>query len=127
METTLTFEWNDAKITVRRAKVRDRLAQDAVQVKLAPGNAPIATIMAVREYGRLCTQSEVKGDVGFPLVPSTAPVEELEAGYQQWLDADAELMDIWQAKLRIVDGKLYPDEDKTATDPKTESAAEPRA
>lgn len=113
MDTTSTFQWGNAQITVRRAKVRDRLAVDAVQGKLAK-DAEMDTIIAVRSFGKILAQSEVDGEVGFPCPPPTASESELRQAYDLWLDADAELMDIWQQHLRKVDAPLMVDASKAS-------------
>jgi hypothetical protein len=110
---TSTFKWGEAEVTVRRAKVRDRLAVDAVQGKLAKGGEMDA-IIASRSFGKILAQSTVKGDVGFPLLNPTADESELREAYEQWLDADAELMDIWQKHLRDVDAPLMVEEQPKA-------------
>jgi hypothetical protein len=102
---TETFDWQKAKITVHRARVRDRLAVDSIQTKLA-ADADIATIIAVRQFGRILAQSSVEGEVGFPLPPPTASEGDLRAAFNLWLDVDAELMDRWDATLKRVDAAL---------------------
>jgi hypothetical protein len=121
MDMTSTFDYGAAKVTVRRAKVRDRLAVDAIQDKLAKG-ADIDVIVAVRMFGRLIAQSTVEGDLGFALPAPTASEADLRAAYEAWLDVDAELMDIWQRHLREVDAPLMP---ALAVEPKA-SAADPK-
>lgn len=112
METTITFQWNDATITVRRAKTRDRLAEDTFQMKLAPGDTDVSEKIAARTYGQFCSQSSVEGDVGFPLLPATTPEEEMRKGFEAWLDAGSELTELWQKKLNTVNAKLHPEEAK---------------
>lgn len=122
MDMTRTFEIGNAKVTVRRAKVRDRLVIDAIQDKLAKG-ADIDIIVAVRMFGRMVAQSTVEGDPGFTLPAPTASEADLHAAYETWLESDAESMDIWQKHLREVDAPLKAESE--AEEPKA-SAAHPK-
>lgn len=119
MQTEYTFTWGDATITVRRARVRDRLAEDAAQTKLTTKEDEVNLKVTVRQFAKICSQSTVVGDVGFALVPATAPEPELRDAFEAWLDADLELMDKWFAALNIVDAPLTP---QKAPDPKPKAS-----
>ena len=102
-----TFEFNGAKITVRRGKVRDRLMVNATIGKLGLDTEDLGDYTAKRFFARLIAQAQVvEGDLGF-VFPTLADSEEaLAASFEDFMELDGGLYDELEQALYEVDRPL---------------------
>jgi hypothetical protein len=97
-----TFEWKDAKITVHTQTGLDELDTDIVLYKLGSPTDLVGSYHA-RTFARILTQSEVKGDLGFPWPQRSADGEALKVGMAGLLAATGGLVKRWVSELNNVD------------------------
>jgi hypothetical protein len=103
---TKDIEWNGAVITLRRAKIRDRLLVNSIVGKLGIDTEDVADFAAKRFFARLITQGQVEGDLGYALPAVADSEEDLQAAYEAFLDLDAGLYDSLEQGLYEVDRPL---------------------
>ena len=100
---TKTVEWDGAVITLRRAKIRDRLLVNSIVGKLG---IDIEDFAAKRLFARLITQAQIDGDLGYTLPALADSEEDLRASYENFLDLDGSLYDDLEQGLFEVDKPL---------------------
>jgi len=104
---TKVIEWGEAKITLRRAKIRDRLLVNSIVGKLGIDTEDVADFAAKRFFARLITQAQIEGNgLGYTLPAIADSEEELRASYELFLDLDAGLYDGLEQGLYEVDRPL---------------------
>jgi hypothetical protein len=120
MDIQKTFQFGDATITVRREKIKHRLAIEALEARLVKEGDSEEVQRNKRIFVRLTQQSEVQGDLGFPIPLPTATAEELDADYNLFTECDADLYDTWVSDMVDVNKSLKdaPKADAAGTDPK---------
>ena len=92
MMTAKPITYNGAKITFRKETIRDHLNLAKLAEKLGE---EINEDMAGGAYAfaYLLAQTEVEGDLGFPLLDTNASSDDLLAAFEGFLEADVELFD----------------------------------
>jgi len=102
MKLTREFEHNGAKVTVFRRTVRSKLHSDLLYNSLglttdtSPGH-----YMEMFHFIRLLTQTTIEGDIGFAIPDVAAPLEELQAGLEAFMESDETLLK--QLELAIIE------------------------
>ena len=104
---TKQIEWNGATITLRRAKIRDRLLMNSIIGKLGIDATDTGDFAGKRLFARLITQAQIEGDgLGFALPANADSEEDLRVGFAKFLDLDGELYDSLEEALHEVDRSL---------------------
>lgn len=92
-----TFTYKNVTITVRRAKVRDRLNRDIILGKLQ--REGVGDPLSRYTFATLVSQSTV---VGMPWIDAVSTPEEITATFEAWLNLDGALYDLWGGEFEIV-------------------------
>ena len=119
-----SFDYANGRITVKPPTVRDDLNSEYVAVQLAGGQGGRAFNLALNYAKFLTSITVVTGDVGFAIPSIDAPIEELKAGMEAWLDMPG-LLDQWRTAIALAQihtkAELTPDVDPKASPPASSS------
>jgi len=101
MRITREFEYNGAKVTVHNQTVRAKLQSELLYTKFGTTeNTPEGEWYELFQFVRLLTQTTVDGDIGFAIPEISAPVDELRAGLEAFMNCDSNLITLlnlaWQ-------------------------------
>jgi hypothetical protein len=91
--TERTFQYNGATVSIRRAKVRDKVSIGAILRKLDIAEGDEEGNIAGYAFARFMVLSDVEGDLGFALPQVTDDAETIHAAIESFLDADGDLYD----------------------------------
>lgn len=115
--------YNGATITISRGSVRSRLDCLVVYSKLdINDHTSDREFIYMDNYIRFLTQCQIKGDIGFPVPGLDASAEDIQAGYEAFLNADTAFYDSVIVALNSVDSdrnapELLPDVPKKDSAP----------
>jgi hypothetical protein len=97
MADEITFEHNGATYAVRRETVRDRLAVDVMQIKLAPEVPAYYTNLLVRTFATFAISTTLQdGESNLLFVDERDDPEKMLEALETWLAHDATLVNEWE-------------------------------
>ena len=100
---TKKIELRGGTITLKRAKIRDRLLMNVIIGKLGFDSENTDGFAGMRLFARLVTQAQIDGDLGFVL-PALADNEEvMRESYEQFLELDGFYFDEIEQGFEEVD------------------------
>lgn len=101
-----TIAWNGAKITVRRAKVRDVLLARGIVNKLGVDNNDPGDFFVKQAFAEFVTLAQVDGDLGFSLPSPADSKEELAVALECYLELDIEFYNALEGAITEVSRPL---------------------
>lgn len=99
--TERTFTYGDLTVTVHRQRIKDRLAVTTIVGRMSTLGLGDAYTQLV--FGRCLAQSTVSG---MPWATSQSSDAELAAVFDAWGELDADVFELWNDALDLVDMKL---------------------
>jgi len=122
------FRYGTATITIHRSRNSDELDAELITSLLMDDANPGGqrTFMTrwhrARRYADMLTSIDtVEGDPGLPIPDATAPVDELRAGFEAWLN-EGGLYAAWKAASAVVNAPVGEVDTSPAVDPKGQAA-----
>ena len=115
MDTTYTFTYHRATVTLARRTNRHALLIDRVLLVLRDTPTETPEGMTDPAYRRLFAEmivqaTRVEGDLGFVMASPAAPAAEIAVAYQRFLDGDGDLGDAFYQALKAVNAPPGPHE-----------------
>lgn len=99
--TERTFSYGDLTVTVHRQRIKDRLAVTTIVGRMRSLDMGDPYMQMV--FGRVLAQSDVSG---MAWANSQSSDAELRAVFEAWGELDADMFEMWNDALDLVDMKL---------------------
>ena len=98
--------YGGVKVTLQRAKIRERLMINSIIGKLGIVAEDTGDFSGKRLFARLITQAQINGDLGFALPASADSAEDIRKAFELFLDLDGDVYDALEQALYEIDRPL---------------------